>query len=323
MHIPVLLKEVIEYLNPQANQNFIDCTFGGGGHATVIAKMILPSGKVLGIDCSEAIEAYKSKTKELNNLILVKDNFVNLKKIIEQNNFHPIDGIVIDLGLSSDLLENSGRGFSFLRDEPLDMRFDQNSELTAGKIVNYYTKDELFEIFKEYGEERFSRRIAEEIVKARKINSLKTTNDLIEVVKLAIPHRFQHSRRHFATRIFQALRIETNNELNVLKSVLPQAIASLAPKGRLAVISFHSLEDRIVKRFFKEKKDLPQHQEDMPAGIKMNEKKFQRSSPETMSANLWCGGLKIITKKPIAPSFEEIRENPYSRSAKLRVAERV
>lgn len=285
MHKPVLLKEVIDYLNPQPNQNFIDCTIGGGGHSKVILEKIKPSGKILGIDLNrEALE----NLKDLNNLILIQDNFSNLKSIVEKNNFYPVNGILLDLGFSSDLLENSGRGFSFLRDEPLDMRFGLRNDLTVEKIINQYQEEDLIKIFKEYGEERFSKRIAEEIIKERKKNNIKTTLQLVEIIKRVVPSYYQHSRIHFATRIFQALRIEVNNELNNLKKVLPKAIEILQPKGRIVVISFHSLEDRIVKRFFKEKKDL-----------------------------------KILTKKPITPSLEEIQENPRSRSAKLRAAEKI
>ena len=314
MHKPVLLKEIIEYLNPRANQNFIDCTLGGGGHSLAILKKIEPEGKVLGIDLDK--EAIK-RLQGIKNLILVQENFANLKLIAEKNNFFPVNpvrkggssnstalsknkesqgtglsngvnGILLDLGLSSDLLEKSGRGFSFLRDEPLDMRFDLNDDLTAEKIINSYEEEELAEIFEKYGEERFSKRIAGKIIESRKTDFIKTTNQLVEVIKKAVPFRFQHSRIHFATRVFQALRIAVNDELGVLRKVLPQAIEILAPEGRLAVISFHSLEDRIVKRFFKEK-----------------------------------SGLKIITKKPIRPSLEEVEENARSRSAKLRVAEKL
>lgn len=283
MHIPVLLKEAIENLNPQPNQNFVDCTIGGGGHSTAILERIKPEGKVLGIDLNkEAIE----KLKDIKNLILVNDNFVNLKSIAENNNFHPINGILLDLGFSSDLLEASGRGFSFLKDEPLDMRFDVRSDLTAEKVVNQYSEEDLIKIFKEYGEEKFSRRIARQIVNEKQ--PIKTTAQLVEIIKRAVPSFYQHLRIHFATRIFQALRIEVNDELNNLREVLAQAEEILEPEGRIAVISFHSLEDRIVKRFFKGSE-----------------------------------ALKIITKKPIIADDYEIEKNPRSRSAKLRIAEKI
>lgn len=285
MHIPVLLKEVIGNLNPRPNQNFVDCTIGCGGHSKAILEKIKPNGRILGIDLNrEAIE----NLKDLNNLILIQDNFANLKSIIENNNFHLINGILLDLGLSSDLLENSGRGFSFLKDEPLDMRFDVRNDLTAEKIINQYNEEDLIKIFKEYGEERFSKRIAREIIKERKKNDIKTTLQLVGIIKRAVPSFYQHLRIHFATRVFQALRIEVNDELNNLEKVLAQAEEILEPGGRIAVISFHSLEDRIVKRFFKGSKSL-----------------------------------KIITKKPIAPALEEVQKNFRARSAKLRVAEKL
>ncbi len=300
MHISVLLEEIIKYLNPQANQNFIDCTLGGGGHSLAILGKILPNGKLLGIDCySEAIGAFRQKIQDKefisgeigrikNNVILVQDNFLNLKQIVEKNKFYFVKGILFDIGLSSDLLEKSGRGFSFLRDELLDMRFDLNNDFTAAEIVNRYKENDLIGILREYGEEKFARRIAQEIIKERKTQFIRTTKQLVEIIKKAVPLRLHHSKIHFATRVFQALRIETNDELNNLKKVLPQAVEILEPKGRVAVISFHSLEDRIVKRFFKERDDL-----------------------------------KILTKKPLAPTMEEIEINPRSRSAKLRVAEKL
>jgi 16S rRNA (cytosine1402-N4)-methyltransferase len=286
-HKPVLLKETIEWLGVEKNKNYVDCTIGEGGHAREILKKNGPKGKVLGIEIDP--ELYKKLKKEkLERLILVNDSHSNLKEIIERENFKKIHGILFDLGISSWHIEKSGRGFSFLRDEPLTMRYDWRQKLTAEKIVNEWSEKEIERILKEYGEERFAKRISREIVRARKVKSIKTTFQLVEVIKKAVPSFYQHQRIHFATKTFQALRIAVNNELENLKIALPQAIDVLEKGGRLIVISFHSLEDRIVKNFLKGK-----------------EKE---------------GEIKILTKKPIRPSKEEIRKNPRSRSAKLRAA---
>lgn len=293
MHFPVLTKEILEYLNPKPGENFIDCTIDGGGHAREILKKISPDGKLLGIDLDKkmiaALEA-KIKNEKLNNLIVAEGNFKNLKKIMEEKNFSRVSGILIDLGWSSIQIEESGRGFSFLKNEPLDMRYS-NSGMTAAEAVNRLDEKELADIFWQYGEERFSRRIAKKIVEARKRKRILTTFDLIEAVKTSVPRSYERGRLHPATRVFQALRIYVNQELENLKEVLPQAVEILAPEGRLAVISFHSLEDRIVKNFFREAKKE--------------------------------GKSEILTKKPVVPSDEEIKSNPRSRSAKLRVVRKM
>lgn len=309
-HVPVLLKEVIENLNPKPNQNFIDCTLGGGGHALAILKLNSPRGKMLGIDLDKsAIEIVKLKMKneklKVNRLIAVNANFKDLKKIVLQNNFKNISGILIDLGFSSMQIADPEKGFSFLLDAPLDMRYGEEGE-TASEIINNRPRSELERILKEYGEERFAKQIAKEICEARKRKPIRTTFELVGIISKAVPKRFQHGRIHFATKTFQALRIAVNDELNNLKSVLPQAVEILAPGGRLAVISFHSLEDRIVKYFFKrESTDCL-----CPKEIPFCQCKHKAS-------------LKIITKKPIIPTEEEVEINPRSRSAKLRVAEKI
>jgi len=297
-HIPVLQKEVLEYLSPKPNQNFIDCTIGGGGHAISIIEKILPEGRLLGIDWDREIirrlKIKNQKSKIKKNLILTCDNFVNLKEIVDREKFKPVEGILFDLGMSSWHLEESGRGFSFLRNEPLDMRFGVQNELTAEEIVNKWKAKDIEKVLEEYGEERFAKRIAKNIVEIRKFKPIETTFQLLDVIKKAVPGWYQHRKiprrkasgflrgRHFATRTFQALRIAVNDELNNLRKALPQALEILEPGGRIVVISFHSLEDRIVKNFFANQK------------------------------------FKILTKKPITPSEEEIKINPRSRSAKLR-----
>ncbi len=303
MHIPVLLKEVIEYLDPQSGENFIDCTINGGGHSLEIFKRIGPNGKILGIDWdSGVLEKLENKLDSQNkkNFILTCDNYRNLKNIVGNNNFSPVDGVLFDLGMSSWQLEASGRGFSFQKEEPLDMRYSKNQVLTAKEIINQWPEDELIRIFREYGEERRARAIAKAIVFRRKKSSIESTMDLVEIVRGAIlariatrsvaggPARHRFGRMHFATRIFQALRVATNGELENLSKGLEAATDVLAAGGRLAVISFHSLEDRIVKNFFRDQ-------------AKENR-------------------LKILTKKPIVPDWREAHENPRSRSAKLRAA---
>jgi len=282
MHIPVLQKEAIQYLDPQPNDNFIDATIGGGGHTAEILQKIAPKGKVLGIDWTqEAIRGIKKNS----NLVLVCDNFANLAEIVKQQKFTKIKGVLMDLGYSSWHLEESGRGFSFQKKEPLDMRYNVQNQLTAEKIVNFWSKFEIERILEEYGEERFAQNIAEQIIEERKIKPIQTTNHLVEVVRKAVPRGYLNQRIHFATKTFQALRIAVNDELNNIQKALPQALQVLEPGGRLVVISFHSLEDRIVKNFFKN--------------------------------NL---SISLLTKKPVIPTRQEIIINPRSRSAKLRAA---
>ncbi len=293
-HLPVLLKEVIECLNPQANQNFIDCTIGGGWHALAILQEIEPNGKLLGIDLWKRtilkLARFKNKNKKIKKrLILVCDNFANLKEIVKKYKFFPVHGVFLDLGLSTDLLEKSGKGFSFQKNEFLDMRFGAECQnLTAAQIINTWSKEKIEGILRQYGEEKFARRIVQEIVKTRKTKPIKFTSELVEAIKRATPLWYHHKRIHFATRTFQALRVAVNNELENLKKVLPQVTDLLIKGGRVAVISYHSLEDCIVKQYFKKEERL-----------------------------------KILFKKPIKPSFNEQLKNPRSRSAKLRVGEKI
>jgi len=290
LHIPVLQKEVIEYLAPKPNQNFIDCTIGEGGHAFAILEKILPNGKILGIDTTlELISKIQKEIKNFKkNFILVCDNFVYLKKIVKKQKFQKVKGILFDLGMSSWHLERSEKGFSFQKDEILDMRYSRQGEngLTAEKIINNWPEKDLIKILREYGQEKFANRIAKEIIKARGVKPIKKTFHLVEIIKRATPFWYHRQKIHFATKTFQALRIVVNKELENLQKALPQALEILERKGRLVIISFHSLEDKIVKNFFRE-----------------NSKK---------------GLLKILTKKPINPSKIEVKINPRSRSAKLR-----
>ncbi|MEM3054800.1 MAG: 16S rRNA (cytosine(1402)-N(4))-methyltransferase RsmH [Candidatus Bathyarchaeia archaeon] len=293
MHFPVMKAEVIQHLDPKPNENFVDCTIGEGGHTTAILERNKPCGKVLGIDSdSEILEKLKRKVKGTEHeerLILACENFANLSTIVKNFNFKPVSGVLFDLGLSSWHLEESGRGFSFLRNEPLDMRYNtQQSALTAEAIVNSWSLKEIEKILRLYGQERFSRKIAEEIIKSR---PLKTTVDLVTAVERATPAWYHCRKIHPATKTFQALRIAVNSELESLEKALPQALDIMESGGRLIVIAFHSLEDRIVKNFLREK------------------------SKE--------GVLEILTKKPLRPSKEEIAKNPRSRSARLRAATKI
>lgn len=295
IHIPVLQKEVLEYLNPKSNENFIDGTFGGGGHTLAILEKNEPKGMVLGIDADPELlknaENNIQNTEYKNRLVLSCGNFANLKEIAGKEKFTNVSGIIFDLGMSSWHLEISGRGFSFSKKEPLDMRYDARNPLTAEKILNYWSSSEIEKILREFGEERFSRQIAQSILEERKLKPIKNSFQLIEILKRAVPFRHQHQKLHFATRTFQALRIAVNDELNNFKNALPQAIEILKPGGKLVVISFHSLEDRIIKNFLKEKSE----------------------------ENL----IIILTKKPVGPQNEEIKINRRSRSAKLRAAEKL
>jgi len=288
MHFSVLQKEVIECLNPKPNENFIDATFGLGGHTKLILRRNGPKGKVLGIELDPSLHELSRNLSE--RLILVNDSYANLELVVAKLNFKPVHGILFDLGMSGWHLEKSGRGFSLKRDEVLDMRYNPQTDLTAQEIVNRWPQIEIEKILKEYGEERFARRIARSIILSREKKPIKTTFQLVEIIRKAVPAKYQRGRLHFATRTFQALRIAVNRELENLREALPQALKVIEKGGRLVVISFHSLEDRIVKNFFRD-----------------SDKK---------------GLLKILTKKPITPSLQELRENPRARSAKLRAAEK-
>ncbi|MDD5696642.1 MAG: 16S rRNA (cytosine(1402)-N(4))-methyltransferase RsmH [Candidatus Pacebacteria bacterium] len=276
MHIPVLLKKTIEYLQIKENENFIDCTLSEGGHAKEILKRNEPKGKVLGIEIDKEVFE-KIKKENIERLTVANDNYANLKEIVKKNNFDKISGILFDLGMSSYHIDESKRGFSFQKNEPLSMSYS-GSGLTAEEIVNRYSFENLERIIREYGEEKFARKIAQKIIEERPI---KTTFQLTEAIRKAVARQ---GKIHFATRTFQALRIEANQELENLKQALPQALEILEKGGRLVAISFHSLEDRIIKNFLKD-----------------NE-------------------IELLTEKPVLPDEEELQSNPRARSAKLRAA---
>lgn len=293
-HKPVLLQEVIDYLQVKPGRKYIDATLGGGGHTDKILSL---GGKVLGIDLDQdAIERVEKDQKsriENNDLVLVKGNFKDIDKIAHLKNFDLVSGILIDLGVSSYQIDNPSRGFSFMREGPLDMRMDKQSPMTAEYLVNILTKGELYELFVKLGQEHRARAIVDRIVRARRIKAIRTTEDLSKIVQEAYGIKGKVSdfrRANINKRVFQALRIAVNNELGNIEETLPKAVWLLKNGGRLVVISFHSLEDRIVKNEFK----------------KFEEKELG----------------KIITEKPIEALREERLENIRSRSAKLRVFER-
>ncbi len=289
MHIPVLLEESTDLLLGNGGRLYVDCTLGLGGHTRRILEKN-PEAFVIGIDRDEeAIELAKKNLKSFEGRFSVyKANFADLDLVLEAEGVEKVDGFLFDLGVSMYQLK-SERGFSFQIEAPLDMRMDKEQRLTAYKVVNEYPERELARIFWEYGEERLSKKIARAIVEYRKRKPIETTKELADIVLSVLPERLRHGRIHPATKVFQAIRIEVNRELENLKIALEKTVDHLNPKGRLVVISFHSLEDRIVKVFFREHSDV----------------------------------FRVLTKKPIRPSEEEIRMNPASRSAKLRAGEKV
>lgn len=289
-HIPVLLDEVISYLELKSNQNFVDATVGDGGHAKAILEKTAPNGKLIAIDRdAESIMRAKSNLKEFGNRILfINDSFGNILKIVEESGINNIGGILFDFGMSTNQLENSGRGFSFQKDEILDMRFNIKNLLTAEDIVNDYSETQLIEIFKKYGEEPKAKIIAKAIVAARKIERIKTTKELVEAIENVSK---RHGKLHPATLVFQALRIEVNQELIEIETALADTIKILNKGGKATFISFHSLEDRLIKNWSRD----------------LNKKNI----------------IKILNKKPITASNYEININPRSRSAKLRIIEKI
>jgi 16S rRNA (cytosine1402-N4)-methyltransferase len=304
-HVPVLLKEVLEVIMPRDGGQYFDGTMGGGGHSRAILEKSSPSGRLAGTDLDNKTIAKLSKAlAEFGERIhLFNMNFTEIDKICIMLGWEYFDGILLDLGMSSVALDDADRGFSFMKKGPLDMRFSPQSTLDAQQVVNTYDEDILADIIKSYGEERFARRIAERIVGSRPMD---TTTDLAEVVSSAIPKRHWPKRIHPATKTFQAIRMEVNKEIQNLENFLPKAASLLSPGGVLAVISYHSLEDRIVKRFF----SGPRH-----------ENYFLRGLPEPLPEK--THNLARISNKPIIPSPQEIQQNPRARSARLRAARRV
>jgi 16S rRNA (cytosine1402-N4)-methyltransferase len=292
LHRSVLLDEAIECLNVRPNHTYIDCTFGGGGHTIAILEKNGPNGRVLALDLdSEALNRGQELARgQKGRLVVEYGNFRDVTVVARRQKFDSVDGVLYDLGISTDELKVSGRGFSFLETEPLDMRFSTEQELTAAAIVNQWPERDIADTIYQFGEERYSRRIAKGIVATRKQKRIMTTTDLVEIIQHAVPPGYRHSRIHCATRTFQALRIAVNDELGNLSFSLESAVELCAEGGRIVVISFHSLEDRIVKLF------------------------FRRMTVE--------GRGKLITKRPLTPGPDEISINKAARSAKLRAWEK-
>ena len=307
VHQPVLAEQAVELLACSPGKLVVDATIGGGGHAELILRQIGPTGRLIGMDWDEyAIARVRRRFRARPNLTLVRESFRNIGETLERLGEAEIDALLFDLGLSSFHLEKSSRGFSFLAEAPLDMRMDQRLETTAADIVNGYSESELAEILRKFGEEPKARRIARAMVRQRSKNSIRTTTELADLVRRSVARPSHRSRIHPATRTFQALRIAVNTELENLKTALDDGISVLSPGGRICAISFHSLEDRIVKRTFARLARGCVCPPEMPACI--------------------CGKkptLRVLTSKPIKPSDEEIAANPRSRSAKLRAAEKI
>ncbi len=293
MHQSVLLNKAVGYLNLSKGAVVVDATVGGGGHSEEILKAILPGGRLIGIDTDPgALAIAKERLSNFSDSItLVNDNFRNIDRILKIQNIKNVDAVLLDVGISSYQMDDESRGFSIRSDSRLDMRMNQSSDITAYDVVNKYKEDKLSEIIEKYGEERFHNRIARFIKEARERKPIETSAELAAIVKRAVGYKYRNLRIDPATRTFQAIRIFVNDELGALEEALKSAIFWLKTGGRVVVISFHSLEDRIVKNTFKGYSKL--------------------------------GVLKIITKKPLIPEHEEVIKNPRSRSAKLRVAERI
>lgn len=307
-HTTVLLKETIEFLNIRPDGIYVDGTLGGGGHASKICEKLNPNGLLVGVDQDEI--ALKAAGERLlpysNKKSFVHSNFSNIRNVINKLGLKYIDGIVLDLGVSSYQLDEASRGFSYMHDANLDMRMDRTQKFNAESVINEYEQEDLYRIIKEYGEEKWAKRIAEFIVRERKDKPIKTTGQVVEIIKKAIPSAARRDGPHPAKRTFQAIRIEVNNELGILERTIKEITDVLNTNGRICIITFHSLEDRIVKNVFKDLSTACKCPPEYPVCV--------------------CKGeqiLKIITRKPVLPSDKEVENNPRSRSAKLRVAEKV
>ncbi len=308
-HISVLLNECIDNLIIEPDGVYCDCTLGGGGHSYEIAKRLNKNGLLIGIDQdTDALEASSERLKKFDNIKYVHSNFSDIKNIVEGLGLgqDSVNGFLLDLGVSSHQLDEADRGFSYNHDAPLDMRMDVTCPLSADKVVNEYTEDELYRIIRDYGEERWAKRIAQFIVKERSIKPIETTFELVSVIKKAVPKKARADGPHPAKRTFQAIRIEVNNELGILEDAVNDMVELLKPKGRICIITFHSLEDRIVKNVFRKLENPCTCPRDFPVCV--------------------CGKkpqVRIITRKPIIPDDKELEYNHRSRSAKLRVVEKL
>ena len=306
-HKSVLLRETIEGLRIRPEGTYVDGTLGGGGHSLKILEKLNDQGRLIGIDQDEAaVAAAGERLKGFSNVTIVRNNYCNIVQVLGSQGIEKVDGILLDLGVSSYQLDTPERGFSYMSDAPLDMRMDNRGSMTAADIVNNYSRDELTRVIRTYGEEKFAAAIAGHITAAREGGPIKTTGELVEIIKASIPQKFLRTMGHPAKQTFQALRIELNNELKVLSGTLDTMIDLLAPGGRICVITFHSLEDRIVKNIFKDAQDPCTCPPNFPVCVCNKKPKGN-----------------IITKKPITPTEEEIEDNPRSKSSKLRIFEKI
>lgn len=307
-HTTVLLNEAVEGLNIKPEGIYVDCTLGGGGHSLEILKRLSPEGKLYAFDQDlNAIEHAKEKLSNyIDRIELIHRNFKYLEEELEKRGVFRVDGVLYDLGVSSPQLDEAERGFSYQKDAPLDMRMDQTAEISAKTIVNEWPYEDLVRIFFKYGEEKFSKQVARKIEKVRAKRPIETTGQLVEIIKDAIPAPARRKGGHPAKRIFQAIRIAVNDELNSFQNSLEQCIRLLNTGGRIVVITFHSLEDRIAKTTFRKYASTP----DIPPNLPV--------IPDEMKPP-----LKIITRKPVVPSEKEIKHNSRARSAKLRIAEKI
>ena len=303
-HIPIMLEQVIEGLDIKPDGIYVDGTLGGGGHSYEIAKRLVSGGRLIGIDQDEAaINAAGARLSEFNDRVtIVRSNYAQMVSVLHSLDINRVDGILLDLGVSSHQLDNAERGFSYMGDAPLDMRMDRRQEKTAWDIVNYYSQAELTRIIRDYGEDKFAAKIAAKIIGFRENKPIETTGELAEIIKLAIPIKYRLTGGHPAKRTFQAIRIELNRELEVLEESIEGMIDILSDGGRMAVITFHSLEDRIVKAAFKKAESPCTCPSDFPICV--------------------CGKKTkgfVASRKPLIPSDEEMERNPRAKSSKLRI----
>ncbi|KRE19875.1 16S rRNA (cytosine(1402)-N(4))-methyltransferase RsmH [Bacillus safensis] len=306
-HETVLLKETVDGLNVKEDGTYVDCTLGGAGHSSYLLSQLSEKGTLIGFDQDDAAldHAREKLADSKANILFIKSNFRYLKERLNEQGITSVDGVIFDLGVSSPQLDTPERGFSYHHDAPLDMRMDQTAALSAKQVVNEWPFEDLVRIFYKYGEEKFSKQIARKIEEARKKATIETTGELVDIIKEGIPAPARRTGGHPAKRVFQAIRIAVNDELKVFEEALEQAIELLNPKGRISVITFHSLEDRICKSTFKEMSSLPE----LPHGLPV--------IPEGLEPK-----LKLITRKPIIASEQELEHNNRARSAKLRIAEK-
>lgn len=306
-HVSVLLNECLEGLNIKENGIYVDGTLGGAGHSSEILKRLSKEGRLIGIDQdTDALKAAKERLKDYYNVTFVHSNFSNIENVLNNLNIDGVDGILMDLGVSSYQLDEGERGFSYMKDAPLDMRMNRENDFSAYNVVNEYSEEDLYRIIRDYGEEKFAKRIASFIVENRQEKNIETTLELVEIIKNAIPAKARREGPHPAKRTFQAIRIEVNSELSILNKTIEDGVEKLNKGGRMAIITFHSLEDRIVKNKFRDLAVSCRCPKEFPVCV--------------------CGEkakVKIISRKAIEPTKEEVEINPRSRSAKLRVIEKL